>query len=208
MPATRTSRFPAATVSCAGGLLAVSVLWSAGCQVAPLPEGYNWDLKSTSDLGYAETGTARHRNGFRASRVDSRDAGTARAGRTYNFASALPGTEAEAAGAPAAPRQPDLSPPAAAPQNLFEPDPAAELFASPATARPAYRVGVAPTPATGRPASAALHTVERGDSLWKIAERRYGNGLRYVDILAANPGINPDRLTIGDRLVLPGLAGE
>lgn len=206
MPATRNAS-RSASFAAAAALLAASAAFSTGCQVAPLPEGYSWDVKSTSDLGYAETGTARHRNGFNASRVDRRDAGTARAGKTYNFASALPGTRAQPAGGPAvAPSRPDLSPPAAAPRDLFTPDPAAELFASPAAAaRPAYRVDLAPTPVSGRPAAITTHTVERGDSLWKIAERRYGNGLRYVDILAANPGINPDRLTIGDRLVLPGL---
>jgi nucleoid-associated protein YgaU len=45
--------------------------------------------------------------------------------------------------------------------------------------------------------------VRRGDTLWSIAQRTYGDGKRWRDIAAANPGIEPTRLKVGQTLVLP-----
>ncbi|MDO5498124.1 MAG: LysM peptidoglycan-binding domain-containing protein [Propionibacteriaceae bacterium] len=50
------------------------------------------------------------------------------------------------------------------------------------------------------------YTVQRGDDLWSIAERFYGDGLAWARIAAANPVIeSPDHLEAGWDLVLPGL---
>ena len=49
----------------------------------------------------------------------------------------------------------------------------------------------------------ATHVVQPGDTMWQIALRHYGNGQRYRDIMAANPGVNPTTMRIGQRLVLP-----
>lgn len=57
-----------------------------------------------------------------------------------------------------------------------------------------------------KPASAARsHVVQPGDTLSRIAQRYYGNGRRWSDILAANKAVipNPDRLAIGTTLVIP-----
>ncbi len=73
---------------------------SVGCQVAPLPEGYSWNIKQTDKSNRG----ASHRNGLDASRVDTVNAATNSGGKAYNFASALPGTSRSAAGSNEAPR--------------------------------------------------------------------------------------------------------
>jgi nucleoid-associated protein YgaU len=47
------------------------------------------------------------------------------------------------------------------------------------------------------------YTVQEGDTLWSIAERRYGSGYNYTDIIEANDLQNPDGLVKGQKLVLP-----
>ena len=46
--------------------------------------------------------------------------------------------------------------------------------------------------------------VQRGDSLWKIAERTLGRGSRWREVLAANPSVvSPESLQAGMQLKLP-----
>jgi len=49
------------------------------------------------------------------------------------------------------------------------------------------------------------YTVVSGDTLWKIAERMYGNGSQYMKIYEANTNIleHPDRIFPGQKLVIP-----
>ncbi|MEL7088132.1 MAG: LysM peptidoglycan-binding domain-containing protein [Planctomycetota bacterium] len=47
------------------------------------------------------------------------------------------------------------------------------------------------------------YTVQKGDNYWKIAESVYGDPMKMKDIEAANPGIDPKKLKIGDQIVLP-----
>lgn len=47
------------------------------------------------------------------------------------------------------------------------------------------------------------YVVGSGDSLWKIAQRTLGDGERWRDIAKLNPSINPDKLLVGAKLVLP-----
>jgi nucleoid-associated protein YgaU len=47
------------------------------------------------------------------------------------------------------------------------------------------------------------HKVAKGESLWKIAERRLGDGKRWKEIVALNPGLDADKLVLGQVLKLP-----
>ncbi len=67
---------------------------------------------------------------------------------------------------------------------------------------------VAPTIAPLNPAKRdvlpTVVTVKRGDSLWKLAEQHLGRGLRWHDLLSANPGIlDPNHIVAGSQIVLP-----
>ncbi len=50
---------------------------------------------------------------------------------------------------------------------------------------------------------ARTYLVQKGDSLWRIADRALGDGGRWKEIAALNPKVNPDRLAAGQELVLP-----
>ena len=47
------------------------------------------------------------------------------------------------------------------------------------------------------------YTVVRGDTLWGIAKRFYGNGSRYPEIARANNIANPDIIHVGQVLLIP-----
>lgn len=49
----------------------------------------------------------------------------------------------------------------------------------------------------------ASYTVVRGDNLWNIAVRAYGDGYRWVDIARANNLANPDLIHAGNVFTLP-----
>ena len=50
-----------------------------------------------------------------------------------------------------------------------------------------------------------LHTVAKGDTLWKIAQKHYGNGSRYTAIFEANKPMlsDPDKIYPGQVLRIP-----
>jgi 5'-nucleotidase len=60
-------------------------------------------------------------------------------------------------------------------------------------------------PAPRRTASSGgtRYKVKKGESLWSIAQARYGNGNKWKAIAAANPSIDPDRIQAGQTIVLP-----
>ena len=58
----------------------------------------------------------------------------------------------------------------------------------------------APVPEPARP---RMHTIQRGDTFIKIARSIYGEDRRWKDIAAANPGLNPNKLQVGQTIVLP-----
>ena len=60
------------------------------------------------------------------------------------------------------------------------------------------------------PAAAADYTVQRGDSLWKIAREQLGDGTRWGEIYQANRDAirDPGLIYAGQVLELPGSGGE
>ena len=52
-------------------------------------------------------------------------------------------------------------------------------------------------PATGK------YVVTRGDSLWKIAAEKYGNGTEWKKIAEANALKRPNHIEIGEELTVP-----
>jgi LysM repeat protein len=52
-----------------------------------------------------------------------------------------------------------------------------------------------------------IYIVQKGDSYWSIARAWYGDGAKMELIAQANPGVNPDRLQIGQKLVMPPGSG-
>jgi 5'-nucleotidase / UDP-sugar diphosphatase len=59
----------------------------------------------------------------------------------------------------------------------------------------------APTPAPAT--TSGTYTVQKGDTLWNIAKAHYGDAKRWHDIANANPGVDPNKLKIGQVLTLP-----
>ncbi|OGV91203.1 hypothetical protein A3A66_01375 [Microgenomates group bacterium RIFCSPLOWO2_01_FULL_46_13] len=53
--------------------------------------------------------------------------------------------------------------------------------------------------------TATTYTVGKGDHLWSIAVRAYGDGYKWVDIFNANKDqiVNPGLIEIGQKLILP-----
>ncbi|MDX1555333.1 MAG: LysM peptidoglycan-binding domain-containing protein [Xanthomonadales bacterium] len=49
------------------------------------------------------------------------------------------------------------------------------------------------------------HTVQPGDTLWKIAETHYGNGAEYMKIFEANRDLldDPNKIFPGQELKIP-----
>lgn len=86
-----------------------------------------------------------------------------------------------------------LGPTAAAPA------PPATTTVTTLSATPAAPAVPAATPATG----GTSYTVARGDTLWSIAQKHYGDGKRWQDIASANGISDARKLAVGQKIVLP-----
>ncbi|MFP4356057.1 MAG: LysM peptidoglycan-binding domain-containing protein [Phycisphaerae bacterium] len=52
-------------------------------------------------------------------------------------------------------------------------------------------------------ANPRTHIVKLGDTLYKLAKQYYGAGTAWQTIAAANPGVDPKKLRVGQRLIIP-----
>ena len=91
----------------------------------------------------------------------------------------------------AAPHAPLTSEPARVPPAATQPSAAREVVAR--DAAPARRE-----------APGGTYVVQSGDTLGEIAQKTLGSATRWKEIQAANPGLDPKRLFVGAKLVLPG----
>lgn len=99
---------------------------------------------------------------------------------------------------PAWPTNPIAPPPSPTQDpSLIAPPPSNHLVPPPSPVAPAVTdLAPPPTPA----ATGTEHTIVKGEVLETIA-RKYGVGWKAIE--AANPGINPNRLKIGDKINIP-----
>ena len=63
-------------------------------------------------------------------------------------------------------------------------------------------VAAAPAPTRGA-AGSGKYTVQKGDTLWKIATASYGDGKQWQKIASANPGLSPSTLKAGQTITIP-----
>ena len=99
---------------------------------------------------------------------------------------------------PAAPthQQVAYQPPAAYQPAYQQPQQVTPVSYEPVVAEPA----VSTTPAS---ASNKKYTVQKGDTLWSIAQKNYGDGKQYKKIVSANPSIKGERVLAGQTITLP-----
>jgi len=113
-------------------------------------------------------------------------------------AAPAPATTAQAPAAPApAPAAP--APATPAPATPTPPTPAPSTAAPAAPAAPSTTTPSAPAAAT----AAAKYVVTKGDSLWKIAEEKYGKGIDWKKIAEANELRRPNHIEVGEELTIP-----
>jgi 5'-nucleotidase/UDP-sugar diphosphatase len=83
--------------------------------------------------------------------------------------------------------------------------PSGQYLGSPMPSGYEQAKSVTPTPAAdvSTPAAGKSYTVKKGDTLWSIAQRTYGDGKQYKKIVSANPSIKGDQLKAGQVITLP-----
>lgn len=103
----------------------------------------------------------------------------------------------------------------AAPAYAVEGEPAGSTAKSEAAmVRTAGRIVVEPSPQvpggiravppqTTNATDRISHTVQKGDTLSSLALRYLGDSSRWKELAAANPGLDPEKLRAGTRVIIP-----
>ena len=71
-----------------------------------------------------------------------------------------------------------------------------------ATPIPAPHAAAPSSPAPAKPVD-NTYVIQKGDTLYAIAKKHYGDGKKAKDIKNANPGLDPAKLKVGDKIILP-----
>ncbi len=88
-------------------------------------------------------------------------------------------------------------PPSTLGQSMTEPMPLVPVEPMPASQTVTFDQ-LMPASATGQ-----TYTIKKGDTLWSIAARHYGDGKKWTQIVDANPGVDPKKLAVGQVITLP-----
>ena len=80
----------------------------------------------------------------------------------------------------------------------------------PAPTKAITKPTVTPTPTTqvAQKITGKTYVTQKGDDLWHIAERAYGDGYKWVEIAKANNLTNPSLLYSNTKLILPSITPE
>lgn len=111
--------------------------------------------------------------------------------QSHGSRSAVQGTHSDVLNVAATPTPaPTPAPAPIAPQPVYDAQPVSYASAAPASATPAV-------------AASRTYTVKKGDTLFSIAKANYGTGREWQKIVAANPGLDPQKLKVGQTITIP-----
>jgi LysM repeat protein len=101
------------------------------------------------------------------------------------------------------PVQPPTPPKSAQPVTAVAPMSTSASSSNPAEPQPVANSATVVT----RVSTQKTVSVQRGDSLWKLAQQNLGRGNRWPELVAVNPSIaNPNQIRAGAELMLPTVA--
>lgn len=61
---------------------------------------------------------------------------------------------------------------------------------------------------SGEIISEGEYLIQKGDNLWKIAEKKYNDGYKWTEIAKANKINNPGLIEEGQKLIIPGILSQ